>query len=44
MPLSLIIISVFEFEQKVSYFVLSSLSISLNTKTNVVKNVNPLNS
>ena len=43
MPLSLIIISVFEFEQ-VSYLVLSSLSISLNTKTNVVTDVNPLNS
>ena len=44
MLLSLINISAFEFEQKVSYFVLSSLSIFLNTKTNVVTNLNPLNS
>ena len=27
-----------------SYFVLSSLSIFLNTKTSVVRNLNPLNS
>ena len=34
----------FEFEQKVSHFVLSSLSISFSTKANVVTNLNPLNS
>ena len=36
MPLSLMIVSAFEFEQKVLYFVLSSLSIFLNPKTSVV--------
>ena len=44
MSLSLINISAFELEQKLSYFVLSLLSIFLNTKTNVVTNLKPLNS
>ena len=39
MSLSLINISAFELEQKLSYFVLSLLSIFLNTKTNVVTNL-----
>ena len=38
MSLSLILVSAFECEQKVSYFVLSSLSIFLKTKTNHVTN------
>ena len=33
----------FEFEQKVSYFALSSLSIFLNSKTSVVTNLKPFN-
>ena len=44
MSLLLIIISAFEFEQKISYFALSSLSIFLNTKTTAVTNLNPLSS
>ena len=44
MSISFIIISAFEFEKKLSYFVLSLLSIFLNTTTNVVTNLNPLNS
>ena len=44
MSLSLINISAFELEQKLSYFVLFLLSIFLNTKTNVVTNLKPLNS
>ena len=44
MSLSLILVSAFECEQKVSYFVLSSLSIFLKTKTNHVTNSNLLNS
>ena len=36
---SLVIISAFELEQKLSYFVLSSLPIFLNTKTSVVTNL-----
>ena len=44
MPLSLIIISVYKFEQKVSYFVLSSISTFLNTKASVITNLDPLNS
>ena len=39
---SLIIVSAFEWEQNVSYFVFSSLSIFLSTATNVVTNLNPL--
>ena len=39
MSLSLINISAFELEQKLSYFVLSLLFIFLNTKTNVVTNL-----
>ena len=44
MPFLLIITSAFEFEQKVSYFALLSLSTFLNTKTSVATNLNPLNS
>ena len=44
MSLSLIIVSAFECEQKVLYFALSSLSIFLNSKTNVFPNLNPLDS
>ena len=44
MSLWLIIISAFDLEQKVSHFVLSSLSIFFNTKTSVATNLNPLNS
>ena len=44
MSLSLIIISAFELEQKLSNFTLSSLSIFLNTKTSIVTNLNLLNS
>ena len=43
MSFSLIIISAFECEQNVSYFVLSSLSIILSTKTNVVTNLSAIN-
>ena len=39
---SLITVSAFEWEQDVSYFVFSSLSIFLSTATNVVTNLNPL--
>ena len=42
MSLSSIIISAFELELKFSYFVLSSLSIFLNAKPNVVTNLNLL--
>ena len=44
MPLSLIIISAFELGSKLTNYVLSLLSFFLNTKTNVVTNLNPLNS
>ena len=44
MSLSLIIFFAFELEQKFSYFVLSSLSIFLNIKTNVVTNLKSFNS
>ena len=43
MSLSLIIIFAFELEYKLSYFVLPSLSIFLNSETNVVKNLEPFN-
>ena len=42
MSLSLTSISASEFEEKVSYFILSSLSVFLNTETNVVTNLKPL--
>ena len=44
MPLSLIAASAFEFEQKVSCIVLSSLSIFLSSKTSVVTNIKAFNS
>ena len=44
MSLSLIIVSAFELEEKLPYFVLSLLFIFLNSKTNVVTNLNLLNS
>ena len=44
MSLSLIINFASEYEQKVSNFVLSSLSIILNTNANVVTRLNPFNS
>ena len=44
MSLPLITFSAFELEQKLSNFVLSSLSVFLNSKTCVVTNLNPLNS
>ena len=43
MSLLLIIISAFEFEKKIPYFVLSLLSLFLKTKTNVVSNFKPFN-
>ena len=43
MSLSLNVVPAFEFEQKVSYSVLSSLSIFLNSKTSVVVNLKPFN-
>ena len=43
MSLSLKIISAFEFKWKLSNFVLSSLSIFLNTKTSFATTLNPLN-
>ena len=43
MLLSLIIIFPFELGQKVVYFVSSSFSIFLNSKTNIVKNLNSVN-
>ena len=42
MSLSLIIVSAFECQQKVHFFVLSSLSIVLSTKTTFATNINPL--
>ena len=42
MLLSLIIAFAFELKWKLLYFVLSLLSIFLNTKTNVVMNLKPL--
>ena len=42
MSLSLIIISAFELELKLSHFVFSLLYIFLKTKTNVVRNLKPL--
>ena len=44
MSLSLLIVYAFEYEQKVSFFVLSSLSIFLSPKTNVFTDLNLLNS
>ena len=39
-----IVVSAFVFKKKVSYFVLSSLSIFLDSKTIVVTNLKPFNS
>ena len=44
MKFSIIIVSYLSLNEKVSHFVLSSLSIFLNTKTSVVTSLNPLNS
>ena len=44
MSLLLTIVSTFECEWKVSYFILSSFSIFLSTNTNIVANLYPLNS
>ena len=44
MSLSLTIVSAFECDENVSYFVLPSLYIFLSTKTSVVTNLNSFNS
>ena len=44
MPFLLTTVSVFELEQKVSFFVLSSFSLFLNPKTSAVTNLNTFDS
>ena len=44
MSLAIIIVSTFQFNQNVQYIILTSLSIVLISKINVVTNLKPLNS